>query len=73
MGDVQGHLVFHFLPRFEPPGPVGACFAAYTPKCDLHSNRTGSVTESIKPANFLKLNHPGVMCERDSKFMGRVV
>ncbi len=22
------------------------------------SNRTGSVTESIKPTNFLKLNHP---------------
>ena len=26
--------------------------------CDVHSNRTGSVTETIKPANFLKLNHP---------------
>ena len=27
--------------------------AVYSPKCDLHSNRTGSVTESIKPANLL--------------------
>ena len=37
----QGNLVFGFFVQlWTPSGPVGACFAVYSPKCDLHSNRT---------------------------------
>ena len=36
MGCKQSHSVLDFLIQFWTPGPVGAVFAAYSPRCDVH-------------------------------------
>ena len=50
------HINQQIFDRIFTPRPGRFGFAVYSPKCDVHSNRTGSLKKDMKPNNFLKLN-----------------